>query len=184
MEMRIAEFENQLSTLFTEVETAHHRAIKGADNNDPDWPIWYADYLQEPMSEILQTRFLKSSLIYCLMNANFEYDAEAVDTQWQQFYSKHFIERFAPSSTADEDTLALYHTPTCPFCRKVRQTIELLGVEVELRDINEDTDYHDELITERHRATVPVLRINSPNGDERWMPESRDIISYLNKIYK
>jgi len=93
MEMRIAEFENQLSTLFTEVETAHHRAIKGADNNDPDWPIWYADYLQEPMSEILQTRFLKSSLIYCLMNANFEYDAEAVDTQWQQFYSNHFFKQ-------------------------------------------------------------------------------------------
>jgi glutaredoxin len=181
--MTVAEYENQLSDLFAEVELAHNEVFKGDGNNNPEWPIWYADYLQEPMSEILQIPFLKSSLIYCLMNANFEHASEAAGTQWQQFYSKHFINHFAPTETPVEDTLALYHIPTCPYCRKVRQSIEQLGIEVELRDINEGTDFYGELVAERNRATVPVLRISSPNGDERWMPESRDIISYLERTY-
>ena len=47
--------------------------------------------------------------------------------------------------------------------------------------IFEDTQYRDELIEARERATVPELRITSPNGEERWMPESRDIVRYLEK---
>ena len=182
--MRTAEFESQLTEVFTETEMAHLEAFASTDGNDPEWPIWYADYLQEPMSDILQTRFLKSSLIYCLMDADFEYKARELDVQWQKFYSDHFIGHFAPTDTPTKDSLTLYHTPTCPFCKKVRQTINQLDVEVEMRNINEDTDDRNELVAVRDRATVPVLRITSPDGDERWMPESRDIISYLEKTYK
>jgi glutaredoxin len=182
--MRIAEYESRLTEVFTETEKAHHEAFSATDGNDPEWPLWYADYLQEPMSDILQTRFLKSSLIYCLMDADFEYKARELDVQWQKFYSDHFIGHFAPTDTPTKDSLVLYHTPTCPFCNKVRQMIDQLDLEVELRNINEDTGDRDELVAVRDRATVPVLRITSPNGDERWMPESRDIISYLEKTYK
>jgi glutaredoxin len=182
--MSIATYDNQLVALFTETETAHQKKFKGGVNDDPEWPIWYADYLQKPMSEILQTPFLKSDLIYCLMSANYEHAIEALETQWQQFYSSHFIKHFAPTDTPIEDTLALYHMPSCPYCRNVRQTIEQLGIDVELRNINESEDYRDELVNQRHRATVPVLRIISPSGDERWMPESRDIVSYLIKTYE
>ena len=182
--MRIAEYENQLSELFTETARAHHEVFAATDGNDPEWPIWYADYLQKPISEILHNKFLKSSLIYCMMNADFEYKARELDVQWQNFYSEHFIERFAPADTPTKDSLMLYHTPTCPFCKKVRQSIDQLGIEVEMRNINEDTDDLNELVAVRDRATVPVLRITSPDGDERWMPESRDIISYLEKTYK
>jgi glutathione S-transferase len=66
----------------------------------------------------------------------------------------------------------------------VIKTINQLGIEVELRDINEDTNYRDELVSMRDRATVPVLRITSPDSEDRWMPESRDIVSYLVKTYK
>jgi hypothetical protein len=30
---------------------------------------------------------------------------------------------------------------------------------------------------------APVLRITSPDGSERWMPESRDIVRYLEQTY-
>jgi hypothetical protein len=92
--MSIVEFESQLTELFTETATAHHEAFAATDGNDPEWPIWYAEYLQEPISEILQNRFLKSSLIYCMMNADFDYTAREVDVPWQKFYSdrgKSFI---------------------------------------------------------------------------------------------
>jgi glutaredoxin len=181
--MRNPELESRLSELFTETATAHHEAFASTNGNDPEWPIWYADYLQEPISEILDTNFFKSSLIYCLMNADYEYTAREVDVQWQKFYSEHFIGHFAPTDTPIEDRLALYYIPTCPFCKMVINTINQLGIEVELRNINEDTNWRDELVSVRNRATVPVLRITSPDNEDRWMPESRDIVSYLVKTY-
>jgi glutaredoxin len=182
--MRNAEYESQLTELFTETAKAHHEAFAATDGNDPEWPIWYAEYLQEAISEILQNRFLKSNLIYCMMNADFEYTARETDDPWQKFYSDHFIEHFAPADTPTEDSLALYYSPTCPFCQRVMQTTNQLGMDVEMRNIDEKTDYRDELLAVRDRATVPVMQITSPNGDKRWMPESRDIINYLEKTYK
>ena len=182
--MRNAEYESQLTELFTETAKAHHEAFAATDGNDPEWPIWYAEYLQEAISEILQNRFLKSNLIYCMMNADFEYTARETDDPWQKFYSDHFIEHFAPADTPTEDSLALYYSPTCPFCQRVMQTTNQLGIDVEIRNIDEKTDYRDELLAVRDRATVPVMQITSPNGDKRWMPESRDIINYLEKTYK
>ncbi len=63
-------------------------------------------------------------------------------------------------------------------------TIDQLGIDVELRDIFLDESHRDELIAERGRATVPVLRITSPDDGERWMPESADIIAYLEELYR
>jgi glutaredoxin len=65
----------------------------------------------------------------------------------------------------------------------VTRAIDNLGVDVELRDINEDPKYRDELILARGRATVPVLRITSADGEDHWMPESRDIIHYLEQTF-
>jgi glutaredoxin 2 len=80
------------------------------------------------------------------------------------------------------DQLILYHFNGCPYCVMVLANIERLGVDVELREIFEDSRYRDELIEACGRATVPVLRIKSPDGSERWMPESRDIVRYLEKV--
>ena len=65
----------------------------------------------------------------------------------------------------------------------VRRAIDALGIEVELRDIYEDMQHRDDLIEARGRATVPVLRITSSEGENRWMPESRDIVRYLQESY-
>ena len=174
--MRIAEFEDRLSELFTNTAKAHHEAFKSTNGNDAEWPIWYANYIQDPISEILDTPFLKSNLIYCLMNADFEYTAKEVDTHWQNFYSKHFIQHVAPSDSPTKDSLALYYSPSCPYCKIVINMTSQLNVNIELRNIDENMEYRKELVSVRGRATVPVLHIATPNGDERWMPESRDII--------
>jgi len=175
------ELRTDLVDLFREAGHAHHEAFVATDGDDPDWPIWYADYLQEPFAERLDMNFYKSQLIYCLMNANFEHQARAPESDWSEYYADQLLERCAPSETPAEDKLALYHFSGCPFCSMVRANIERLGLDVELRDIFESAQYRDELIKARGRATVPVLLISSPNGEERWMPESRDIVSYLEK---
>lgn len=173
------ELRNDIADLLRDTGHAHHEAFLATDGADPDWPIWYAGYLRDPLNERLGLDYTKSKLVYCLMDADYEHQARSPESSWPEYFAEQILERCAPSDTPAEDTLALYYLDSCPFCRMVRSNIERLGIDVELRDILGNTDYRDELIEARGRATVPVLRITSPNGDEHWMPESRDIVKYL-----
>lgn len=173
------ELRNRLVDLFQDTGRAHHAAFAATDGADPDWPIWYAEHLQTPLTEAMQMPFTKSQLVYCLMDADFEHTARAPDSDWPEFYADQFVENFALSTTPAKDKLVLYHSHSCPFCAFVRSAIDRLGLDVELREIFEDSRYREELVAARGRATVPVLRITSPDGEERWMPESRDIVRYL-----
>jgi glutaredoxin len=172
-----------LASLMVETGKAHHHAFASTNGADPDWPIWYAAYLQAPLSRLLQAQFTKSQLVYCVMTADFERSACAPDGDWTEFYADHFVERFAPSATPAQDSLALYYFNGCPYCAIAIAAIDRLGIDVELRDIFADQRYRDELVGARGRATVPVLRITPPDGEERWMPESRDIVRYLETAY-
>ena len=178
------EHRNNLAELLQEAGHAHHAAFADTDGADPDWSIWYADYLKEPFAQRFDMNFHRSQLVYCLMNANFEHEARSPDSDWPVFYADELIERYAPSESPDEDKLALYHFDGCPFCSMVRSAIGRLGIDVELRDIFQESQHRDDLIKARGRATVPVLQITSPNGEERWMPESRDIVSYLDTTFE
>jgi glutaredoxin len=162
---------------------AHHKAFEDVNGDDPEWPIWYAGYLRDALSNAMNVEFTQSQLIYCLMNANFELTARAPDANWAEFYADEILERYAGSETATKDQLALYQSVGCPFCVMVRSAISKIGVDVEMRDIFANAQHRDDLVATRGRATVPVLRITSPNGEERWMPESRDIIRYLQEHY-
>ena len=177
------ELRTRIRDLLVETGKAHHKAFKATDGEDPDWAIWYADYLQKPMSDLLDTEFTKSRLIYCLMFVEFERQARNPDAEWAGYYADHLLERFAPSPAPVRDSLALYHFPQCPYCVQVRRAIDKLEIDVELRDVHETPEHWDDLVAARGRATVPVLRITSPDGEERWMPESNDIVQYLKKTY-
>jgi len=172
-----------LSQLFRDTAQAHHAAFAATEGADPDWPIWYADHLQAPLRQLADMEFYKSQLIYCLMNADFEHMARAPDIDWAEFYAHEFIEHFAASESCSEDKLALYFMASCPFCQRVMRVIERLGLEIEIRDVLADRTRLDELIQARGRPTVPVLWIQSPDGEIRWMPESQDIIHYLESTY-
>ncbi len=176
------ELREHLVELFLETGPAHHAAFAATDGADPDWPIWYAEHLQMSVGEAMQVPFTKSELIYCLMTADFEQTARAPESNWPEFYADHFIERFARSDAPAEDKLVLYYSRTCPFCMLVTKAIDRLELDVERREIFEDARYRDQLVAARGRATVPVLRIISPDGEERWMPESRDIVHYLESL--
>ncbi len=75
--------------------------------------------------------------------------------------------------------LILYHYDTCPFCRRVFFALRNLGIEIEDKDIYRDQGAMAELVAARGRQTVPVLRIQEADGTVRWMPESAEIIRYL-----
>lgn len=78
-----------------------------------------------------------------------------------------------------EERLALYGYPSCPYCARVLAAIEELGLEIPLRDTMRDAGHREALLEAMGRGTVPVLKIEGPDGDEEWLPESADIIRYL-----
>ena len=77
-------------------------------------------------------------------------------------------------------SLSLYHFESCPFCSVTRKTITENNLNVELRDIQLDTEYLDDLIIYGGKAQVPCLLIEKENGSSEWLFESSDIIEYLN----
>jgi glutaredoxin len=177
------EFRDNIAGLLTETAHAHHKAFESTDGADPDWPIWYADFSKDKFAEQFGLKFTRSKLVYCLMNADMEHKARAPEAEWSEFYANEIVEHCGRSETPDEDALTLYYSNGCPFCNLVRSAINQLGVDVELRNIFEKSEYRKQLIDVRGRATVPVLRITSPDGEDRWMPESRDIVDYLQETY-
>ncbi len=42
-----------LIALLRESGPAHHQAYIETDGDDPDWPIWYAGYLRDPLNKLL-----------------------------------------------------------------------------------------------------------------------------------
>lgn len=78
--------------------------------------------------------------------------------------------------------LALYHSPTCWYCAKVRHKLGELRVDLELRDIGASNGFRDELVREGGKGQVPCLRIDS-GGNVEWMYESSDICRYLEQRF-
>ncbi len=177
------ELRDSIGKLLLNTGHAHHKAFEATNGADPDWPIWYAEYSKDTFAEQFGMNFTKSQLIYCLMNADFEHEARAPDSKWPDFYANEIVERYAAAETPAEDKLTLYHFDGCPYCSMVRSAIDRLGIDIDLRDIFQVSQHRDELVEARGRATVPVLKIVSPVGEDRWMPESRDIVRYLQKTY-
>ncbi|HEX8952878.1 MAG TPA: glutathione S-transferase N-terminal domain-containing protein [Polyangia bacterium] len=101
---------------------------------------------------------------------------------WDKLTGRRPLERSAEAQArvdAETAKLALYHFQACPFCRKVRRDIRLLGLHIEQRDIKQDPARRDELVAGGGKKQVPCLRIAEPDGAVRWLYESRDIGRYL-----
>lgn len=173
----------RLAGLFRQTGEAHHEAFLQTDGDDPEWPLWYAEYLHSRLTPFLAAPMTRSRLVFCLIGAEDEHSAADPDAPWPEYYARRFLECLGPAEVPGEDRLALYYFDGCPFCVRVQRAIDVLGLEVELRNIYTDPSHLAELREVRGRTTVPVLRIRSSDGEERWMPESADIVRYLQATY-
>lgn len=77
--------------------------------------------------------------------------------------------------------IILYEFEGCPFCRKVREAVSMLSLEVEFRPCPQESSFRKEIKeTYGARSTFPFMR--DPNtGVEMF--ESDDIIKYLFRTY-
>jgi len=85
----------------------------------------------------------------------------------------------------DEKTsnLALYQFYACPFCITTRRAMRRLGLNIEIRDAQNDPKWEQELVEQGGKRQVPCLRISTEDGKVEWLYESRDIKHYLEQQY-
>lgn len=76
--------------------------------------------------------------------------------------------------------LTLYYKETCPFCQRVMQMAENLGVEFDLKDIEDNEELQAELIEKGGKKMVPFLVDTEKDVS---MYESADIIDYIRDNY-
>jgi hypothetical protein len=81
----------QLEGLFHEVGEAHHQAYIETNGADPEWPLWYADYLRERLGGLLDASFTKSELVHMLVLVSGEQPLKAPGADWARYYAGFFI---------------------------------------------------------------------------------------------
>lgn len=76
--------------------------------------------------------------------------------------------------------LVLYQFEMCPYCAKVRNKLDNLGLEYEKVNVshNRDDALRKELLEKSGVATVPVLK-----ADNKYIGESSDIIEFLEQNF-
>ena len=79
--------------------------------------------------------------------------------------------------------LALYNSDSCWFCARVRQTIQQLGLDIEIRDAVGNSTHREALLSGGGKTQVPCLRIEDERGGVQWMYESADICRYLEGLH-
>ena len=72
--------------------------------------------------------------------------------------------------------LELFKFDSCPFCVRVMDHIERLGIVVEMKDIMMDSENLRRLQEDTGKRTVPCLYI-----DDKPMFESADIMNWLSE---
>lgn len=88
------ELGRRLEELFRETGEAHHQAYIETDGADPEWPLWYAEYLQERLAPPLDATFTRSALVHLLVLAASEQPLRAPGANWARYYARFFMDRY------------------------------------------------------------------------------------------
>jgi hypothetical protein len=86
--------ERELQVLFDAAGHVHHQAFQATDGADPEWPLWYADYLHAKLSNLLGITLTKSELVYLLVLADKRQKLDAPRADWARYYARFFLSRY------------------------------------------------------------------------------------------
>ena len=90
------EFHKKIVSLLTETARAHHEAFAESDGADPEWPLWYAGYLQERLPPLLEADLTRSELVYLLLLLEKRQALAAPGSSWAHFYAGELVARYRP----------------------------------------------------------------------------------------
>ena len=84
----------QIAQEFQKTGHAHHQAFIETDGADPEWPLWYADYMQARLNALLGTELTKSEIVYLVVHLDKVYAAESPSEPWPVYYGKYLVETY------------------------------------------------------------------------------------------
>ena len=84
-----------MEDLFRETGEAHHQAYIETEGADPEWPLWYAEYLWETLAPLSEASFTKSELAHLLIWIANEQPLNAPGADSARYYAESFLQRYA-----------------------------------------------------------------------------------------
>lgn len=60
-----------------------------------------------------------------------------------------------------DKNVKVFSTPTCPWCKKVKQFLDSNGIKYQDINVAEDKNARDEMINTTHQMAVPTIFIDS-----------------------
>lgn len=82
---------DDIAELLVQAAHSHHEAFLATDGVDPEWPLWYAEFLHGRIDEFLQARPTRSKLVQCLLNAEDAHGSSGANTPWPVFYAGYLL---------------------------------------------------------------------------------------------
>jgi hypothetical protein len=86
-----AEKAQELEALFRRCAADHHQAFLAENGADPEWPDWYAAYLQSPVSALLGRTVTQSALVRWLVAVEEKRRQTGSNLDWPAFYAADLI---------------------------------------------------------------------------------------------
>ena len=93
------EMPQQVAKLLRQAADAHHQAFLAVDGDDPEWPLWYANYLQQPLSAALGRDLSQSEIVYWLMTLDRQARDLDEDQHWTDFYAHALVDELGADTT-------------------------------------------------------------------------------------
>jgi hypothetical protein len=95
---------SELADLFIEVGKHHHGAYIESDGVDPEWPVFYAAYLQTKLWDRLGVLLTRSELIHVMVGADLAIKSGEAGGDWATFYAERVRSFAAQKATRQQST--------------------------------------------------------------------------------
>jgi NAD(P)H-hydrate epimerase len=87
--------EVELAALIQQTAERHHTAFIESDGADPEWPLWYAAYIQAHVWDRSGRLPSRSELVHLLVSAERAHAASGSDEPWPTTYARFILEDLA-----------------------------------------------------------------------------------------
>lgn len=87
----MSERNNEIEDLLLQTGKAHHEAFLEVNGADPDWPLWYAEYLKDRLPKILGKEYTISELTYLMIDFDRRHRAMAPESPWHFYYAQKLL---------------------------------------------------------------------------------------------
>jgi len=82
-----------LEALMRSAGPAHHDSHVEKDANDQRWATWYAEYLQQPICDLIGKSITRTDLVRLLLGAENERQWIDPHADWPSYYADYLVRR-------------------------------------------------------------------------------------------